>query len=188
MPFSFREMNIKGVILIEPKVFGDERGYFYESYKKSEFSKAGINVEFNQDNQSYSKKSALRGLHFHEPPYAQGKLVRVISGRIFDVAVDLREYSSTFGKYVSVELSGENKTMIWIPEGFAHGFLALEDSIVHYKATNEYNRDSEGGIIYNDPDIDIEWPQAPDKLSEKDKSWPRLNNLERGIFRLGSDE
>ncbi|SMD30775.1 dTDP-4-dehydrorhamnose 3,5-epimerase [Picrophilus oshimae] len=177
MPFLFRKTEIEGVMIVEPKIFGDERGYFYETYKRSEFSKNGISADLDQDNQSFSKKGVLRGLHFQREPYAQGKLVRAITGKIFDVAVDIREDSKTFGRYVSAILSGENKIMLWIPEGFAHGFLALEDSIVHYKATHEYNKTSEGGIIWNDPDINIEWPMDPETISEKDMAWPTLREF-----------
>ena len=176
MSFEFMELNIKGIYRIIPRVFKDGRGYFTEIYKRSEFKSIGINVDFNQDNQSYSAKGTLRGLHFQRPPYSQGKLVRVSEGKIFDVAVDLRINSPTFGNYVSAILSGDNMHMLWIPEGFAHGFLALENSLVNYKATSEYNKESEGGIIWNDSSINIKWPENPSELSEKDKLWPTLSN------------
>ena len=177
MSFEFVELEIKGAFLIRPKIFGDSRGYFTETYKRSEFESVGIKEEFRQDNQSFSKKGTLRGLHFQREPYAQGKLVRVVKGKVFDVGVDLRKNSTTYGKYVSAILSEENKEMLWIPEGFAHGFLALEDSIVLYKATNEYNKESEGGIIWSDPDIAVKWPENPLEISPKDKEWPSLNKM-----------
>lgn len=177
MPFEFIELEIKGAFLVRPQIFGDNRGYFTETYKKSEFESAGIKWDFRQDNQSFSKKGTLRGLHFQREPYAQGKLVRVVKGKIFDVGVDLRIKSITYGKYISAILSEENKEMLWIPEGFAHGFLALEDSVVLYKATSEYNKESEGGIIWNDPDVAVKWPENPLEISPKDKKWPSLNNI-----------
>jgi dTDP-4-dehydrorhamnose 3,5-epimerase len=177
MPFEFVELEIKGVYKIKPKAFGDGRGYFAETYKSSDFQSAGISVNLRQDNQSFSVKGTLRGLHFQKQPYSQGKLVRVVKGKIFDVGVDLRQNSKTYGQYVSAILSGENMEMLWIPEGFAHGFQALEDSIVLYKTTSEYNKESESGVIWNDPDIKVQWPDKPTELSEKDKSWPRLSEL-----------
>lgn len=177
MPFEFVELEIRGAFIVRPKIFGDSRGYFTETYKKSDFEAAGITGDFNQDNQSYSKKGVLRGLHFQREPHAQGKLVRVVRGKIFDVGVDLRKNSRTYGKYTSAILSDENKEMLWIPEGFAHGFLALEDSVVLYKATSEYNKESEGGVIWNDPDIAVKWPEAPSEISPKDREWPSLREL-----------
>ena len=177
MSFEFVELEIKGTFIVRPKIFGDSRGYFTETYKRSDFESAGIKGDFRQDNQSYSKKGVLRGLHFQREPYSQGKLVRVVKGKIFDVGVDLRESSPTYGKYISAILSAENMEMLWIPEGFAHGFLALEDSIVLYKATSEYNKGSEGGVIWNDPDIAVKWPEAPAEISPKDREWPSLRNL-----------
>jgi len=177
MPFEFIELSIKGVFIIKPKFFKDSRGYFTETYKQSDFMAAGIDVEFKQDNQSYSRKGVLRGLHFQKEPFAQGKLVRVVKGKIFDVGVDLRKKSPTFGKYISAILSDENQEMLWLPEGFAHGFLALEDSLVLYKATNEYNKESEGGIIWNDADVAVKWPEMPDDISPKDREWPSLRDL-----------
>lgn len=177
MSFEFIELDIKGAFLIRPRIFGDSRGYFTESFKKSDFDSVGIDHNFRQDNQSYSEKGVLRGLHFQRDPHAQGKLVRVAKGRIFDVGVDIRKNSDTYGRYISAILSDENKAMLWIPEGFAHGFLALDDSIVIYKATNEYNKESEGGVIWNDPDIAIKWPETPSEISAKDKVWPSLKEL-----------
>ena len=179
MTFEFKRLEIPGVILITPKVFSDERGFFMESYKESEFKANGINFEFKQDNHSKSSKNVLRGLHYQLEPYAQGKLVRVITGKIFDVAVDIRKGSPTFGKWVSAELSEDNKKMLWIPPGFAHGFLSLEDNTnVLYKSTNEYNKESERGILWNDPEIDIKWPFDNPVLSDKDKKHPILKDAD----------
>ncbi|ADP77084.1 dTDP-4-dehydrorhamnose 3,5-epimerase [Methanothermus fervidus DSM 2088] len=175
--FKFKKTSIPGLYVIKPKVFEDERGYFMETYNAKEFKKANINAKFVQDNQSFSKKGVLRGLHF-QYRRQQGKLVRVIKGKIFDVAVDLRKNSETYGEWESVILSGKNKKMFYIPEGFAHGFLVLSDTaIVTYKCTDFYYPEYEGGIIWNDPDIGIEWPiDEVDKLiiSDKDKKWKPL--------------
>jgi dTDP-4-dehydrorhamnose 3,5-epimerase len=161
--------NIKDLFLILPDVFPDDRGYFFESFQKEKFTKLGISADFVQDNESSSAKGVLRGLHFQSPPYAQGKLVRVVRGSALDVAVDLRKSSTTYGKWESVILSADNKTMLWIPEGFAHGFLTLEDyTIFQYKCTNFYNRESECGIIWNDPDLNIDWGIDKPVVSEKD--------------------
>lgn len=161
--------RINELILIQPSVFPDSRGYFFESYKKEEFRKLGIDADFVQDNESMSQKNVLRGLHFQKPPFAQGKLVRVVTGSVLDVAVDLRKDSGTYGKWESAVLSAENKLMMWIPEGFAHGFLGLEDNtIFQYKCTNYYNRGSESGIIWNDPDLEIDWGIENPLVSEKD--------------------
>jgi dTDP-4-dehydrorhamnose 3,5-epimerase len=166
---TIQKTTIKGLVLILPDVFPDERGYFFESFQKEKFKSLGIDVEFVQDNESMSVKGVLRGLHFQVPPYAQGKLVRVVRGAALDVAVDLRKNSGTFGKWESVILSAENKLMLWIPEGFAHGFLTLEDNtIFQYKCTNYYNRESELGIIWNDPDLKIDWGIGNPTISEKD--------------------
>lgn len=177
MAFEFIRLEIEGTFRIKPKIFSDGRGYFTETYKRSDFESVGIKADFRQDNQSSSTKGVIRGLHFQRNPYAQGKLVRVVKGMIFDVGVDLRKDSKTFGKYVSAILSEDNKEMLWIPEGFAHGFLALEDSVVLYKATGEYNKDSEGGLIWDDPAVNIKWPAEPTEISDKDKLWPSLGDL-----------
>ena len=163
---------IKDLVIIEPKVFGDERGYFYEAYNKNTFHELGLDYVFVQDNQSFSRKGVLRGLHFQKN-YPQAKLVRVIEGEVFDVAVDLRKDSPTFGKWYGVVLSGENKKMFMIPRGFAHGFLVLsETAIFSYKCDDFYHPNDEGGIIYNDPTIGVEWPKLDCEiiLSEKDKA------------------
>ncbi len=167
--------DIEGLLIIEPKTFSDERGFFIETYNAKRYEEAGIPAAFVQDNLSVSKKGVLRGLHFQSPPYAQGKLVQVLRGRVFDVAVDLRGGSSSFGKYVSVELSAENHRQFWIPAGFAHGFLALEDdTMFQYKCTNVYAPDHDGGVRYDDPAIGIAWPKGTYIVSEKDKAQPLL--------------
>ena len=171
--------SIEGLLVIRPDVFKDDRGYFYESYNKERFAKEGLSMTFVQDNESKSCKGVLRGLHFQKPPYAQGKLVRVVKGSVFDVAVDLRKNSPTYGQWESRILSEDNKEMFWIPEGFAHGFLTLEDNtIFNYKCTNVYNKESEGSILWNDPDINIEWNIENPILSEKDKVSPLFKNFE----------
>jgi len=178
MPFTFKRLKIPDVLLIEPKVFKDERGYFMETYKFTEFEKFGIK-NFVQENQSLSVKGVIRGLHYQKNPYAQGKLVRVIKGEIFDVAVDIRKGSSTYGKYVSEILSDENKYMVYIPEGFAHGFCVLSDeAIVNYLTTAEYNKECDRGIIWNDEDIGIDWPIKNPIISEKDKRHPKLKDAD----------
>lgn len=176
MPFEFKPQEIKDVILVEPKVFGDARGFFMETYKKSDFFANGIDVEFNQDNHSKSTKGVLRGLHFQKAPHAQAKLVRCSKGRIYDVAVDIRKGSSTFGKYVKVELSEENKRMLFIPAGFAHGFVALSDEVeLLYKASGEYCPEADCGIIWNDSGINVDWNiDFEPILSEKDKAQKTL--------------
>ena len=171
--------SIKDLLVIRPEVFRDDRGYFYESYNKERFAKEGLTMTFVQDNESKSSKGVLRGLHFQKPPYAQGKLVRVVKGAVMDIAVDLRKDSPTYGKWESRLLTEENKEMFWIPEGFAHGFVTLEDdTIFNYKCTNIYNKESEGSILWNDPDINIEWNIENPILSEKDKISPLFKNFE----------
>ncbi|MBQ8033851.1 MAG: dTDP-4-dehydrorhamnose 3,5-epimerase [Bacteroidales bacterium] len=177
--------EIEGVLIIEPKIFGDERGYFYESYNKERFAaETGLDIDFVQDNQSKSCYGVLRGLHFQKPPHAQSKLVRVVKGTVLDVAVDIRRGSPTFGKHVAVELTEENHRQFFIPRGFAHGFAVLSDeAIFQYKCDNLYAPDSEGSIIWNDPDLAIDWRVPADKviLSEKDKHHPRLKDA-RWLF------
>jgi dTDP-4-dehydrorhamnose 3,5-epimerase len=162
--------SIPDLLIVQPKVFEDNRGYFYESYSKLLFQQHGIDADFVQDNQSLSEAGVLRGLHFQNPPYAQGKLVRVIKGAILDVVVDIRKKSVTYGQHFAIELNEQNKTMLWIPEGFAHGFLTLENqTIFSYKCTNYYNKASEGCIMWNDKDLGINWNINDPNLSEKDK-------------------
>lgn len=170
--------SIPDVILVKPDVFRDERGYFMESFHVEKFAQHGIETKFVQDNESLSQKGVLRGLHFQRPPWAQGKLVRVIRGAVLDIAVDLRTNSPTFGKWVSMELSGENKWLCWIPAGFAHGFVTLEDNtIFSYKCTNFYNKASEGSVRWNDPKIGIDWKIDNPILSEKDAIAPFLSEI-----------
>ena len=160
---------IEGLFIVQPRVFEDARGYFFESWSEREFLKAGINAKFVQDNQSLSGKGVLRGLHFQAPPSAQGKLVRVITGSVLDVAVDIRKNSVTYGKFVSVTLTAKNKTMFYIPPGFAHGFLTLEDNtIFSYKCTGYYDKNAEGTVLWNDKTIGIDWGITDPVLSEKD--------------------
>ena len=171
--------KIPDLYIIKPKVFKDHRGYFFESYNKEAFLKVGIDQNFIQDNESKSGKGVLRGLHFQKPPFAQGKLVRVIKGAVLDVAVDLRKSSPTYGQWESIELSEENKLMFWVPPGFAHGFVTLaDDTVFFYKCTNVYNKESEASIIWNDPDLNIDWGVENPTLSEKDKSGPFFKDFD----------
>lgn len=182
--FNKIETSIDGVYIIEPKVFGDDRGYFMETYSEAEFAEIGINNKFVQDNQSKSRKGVLRGLHFQKEN-TQAKLVRVIKGEVFDVAVDLRPGSKTYGKWEGVTLSEENKKMFMIPRGFAHGFLVLsDDAEFTYKCDDLYNPKAEGGLAWNDPDVNIKWPMdsiSKEELltSEKDGKWPSLKELSK---------
>lgn len=179
MPFIFQPMEIPEVVLVIPKVFRDSRGAFLETFKSSDFKKAGLPAEFLQDSQSISKKNVLRGLHYQLPPMAQGKLVRALRGAFFDVAVDIRKNSPTYGKWVSATLTEENHYMLWIPPGFAHGVVALEDnSILLYKVTAEYAPQYDRGIIWNDPEIGISWPIEKPILSEKDEQLPLFKDCE----------
>lgn len=173
--FTFTETKIKGVYIIDVKSYGDNRGYFMETYKETDFQAAGLNYSFVQDNQSSSRKGVLRGLHFQRN-HPQAKLVRVLQGEVFDVAVDLRRDSETYGQWVGVLLSGENKRQFMIPRGFAHGFVVVSDyAEFAYKCDEVYHPEDEGGLIWNDPDIGIEWPEVGEIiLSEKDKKNPTL--------------
>lgn len=178
MKYQIEEVEIGGLKVITPPVFQDDRGYFFETYKKNVFEELGIPSYFVQDNESCSKKNVLRGLHFQKPPFEQGKLVRVIKGAVLDVAVDIRKESPTYGKYFSVLLSEENKKMFWIPAGFAHGFLSLQDdTIFSYKCTNVYDKNSEGAILWNDPAINIQWNVDQPIVSDKDAEAPLLHML-----------
>lgn len=164
------ETGIKDLVVLRPKVFKDERGYFFESFNQKAFEAIGIKEQFTQDNQSLSSKSILRGLHFQTPPHAQGKLVRVIKGAVLDVAVDIRKNSPTYGQHYAVELTEENFLMMFIPAGFAHGFATLQDqTIFSYKCTDTYHPECEGGLMWNDPDLNIQWHIDQPILSEKDK-------------------
>jgi dTDP-4-dehydrorhamnose 3,5-epimerase len=184
MPFI--ETGIPGLLVFEPKVFEDSRGYFFESYNSQTFLQQGVNVSFVQDNQSRSTYGVIRGLHFQNPPYAQTKLVRAVAGRILDVAVDIRTGSPTYGKSFTIELSAENKKQLFIPHGFAHGFSVLSETAeVMYKCDAFYNKESEGGILYNDPELNIDWQVPADKaiISDKDlKNAPFTGQTSKFIF------
>jgi dTDP-4-dehydrorhamnose 3,5-epimerase len=174
---------IEDLLVIAPKVWKDNRGYFYESFNAKLFTDAGISHDFVQDNQSFSQKGALRGLHAQKPPFAQGKLVRVIAGSVLDVAVDIRKNSATYGQHFSIVLSGENHKQLWVPPGFLHGFLTLEDhTIFTYKVTSYYDRDSEIGVMWNDPDLNIQWNDSISKeeliLSDKDQVLPGFKDFD----------
>jgi len=178
VPFAFAATPIKGLLVVTPRVFPDERGFFIETFKESDFRKAGIDERFVQDNHSRSSRGTLRGLHFQRAPYAQGKLVRATRGRLWDVAVDLRPGSPTFKQWHGVELSEENRIMFYIPAGFAHGFVALEDNTeLQYKCTSEYNQASDGGVRWDDPELAIAWPVADVLVSAKDAALPYLKEL-----------
>ncbi len=170
--------SIPDVLIIKPQVFEDARGYFFESYNKEKFLQHGLDQNFVQDNESKSVKNVVRGLHFQAPPFAQGKLVRVMKGAVLDVAVDIRKNSPAYGKWTSVVLTEENKWMYWVPPGFAHGFATLQDDTVFfYKCTNVYNKASEGSIRWNDPDLGIDWKLDNPVLSEKDQASPLFRDF-----------
>lgn len=179
MPFRFERLQIPEVVLIEPQVLSDERGFFIEAYKHSDFATSSIKEHFVQDNHSCSMRGVLRGLHYQKSPKAQGKLVRVVVGEIFDVAVAIRKGSPTYGRWVGLTLSAENKRMLYIPPGFAHGFCVLsEEAEVLYKTTKEYAPQYEAGIIWNDPEIGIHWPLENHIISAKDAELPSLREAE----------
>lgn len=182
MPFSFKSLDIRDVVLIEAKSFSDKRGYFMELFQSSSFENFNIKTKFVQDNFSHSKKGILRGLHFQKIPKAQAKLVMALKGEIFDVAVDIRKNSPTYGKWVGETLSEHNHKMLYVPEGFAHGFCVLSDEAdVLYKVNQEYSVDDERGIIWNDPDIGIFWPIRDPVLSEQDLKLPALVNTDNNF-------
>lgn len=171
------ETEIPGVLIFEPKVFEDDRGFFLETWRKDKYAEAGVKEDFVQDNVSFSMRGTLRGLHFQNP-HGQGKLVQVLTGHIFDVAVDIRVGSPSFGKWVGIELSGEDRRQIYIPPGFAHGFCVMsETALFSYKCTDYYAAECDSGIVWNDPDIGIEWPIADPVLSKKDAENPRLSQV-----------
>jgi dTDP-4-dehydrorhamnose 3,5-epimerase len=179
MPFSFKPMAIAEVVLVEPKVFPDERGFFFETFKTSEFEQAGLPSRFVQDNFSFSKKNVIRGLHHQKQPKAQGKLIAVLKGSIWDIAVDIRRNSATYLKWVAVELNDKNHAMLFIPPGFAHGFAALSKDVhLLYKCTNEYDPQTDAGIRWNDPDLAIDWPVESPIISEKDSHLPFVHQAE----------
>ena len=171
--------NIEGLLIIKPRVFGDERGYFFESFREDIMKSNGVTSKFVQDNQSMSSKGILRGLHFQKDPFAQGKLVRVIKGSVLDVAVDIRKKSPTYGQHFLIELNEENKTMFYIPPGFAHGFLTLEDdTLFSYKCTNYFNKESEGAIRWNSKSLNVDWGIVNPILSSKDATAPTFDEFQ----------
>ena len=177
---TISETPISGLLIIEPKIWKDDRGYFFESYNKKSFDEAGITEDFVQDNQSLSQRGTLRGLHGQANPFAQGKLVRVIQGRVIDVAVDIRTNSPTFGQHLSIELTAENFKMLWIPQGFLHGFATLENNtIFSYKVSGLYNKESEIGLRWDDPELGIDWHLSMEEiiLSDKDKTLPFMKDF-----------
>ena len=179
MPFQFQRLSIPEVVLVVPQTFGDQRGFFMEMYKRSEFVSNGVAGEFVQDNYSHSARGVLRGLHYQKPPAAQGKLVMVIHGEVFDVAADIRRGSPTYGRWVGVVLSDKNPQMLYVPEGFAHGFCVLSKAAGFiYKVTAEYASELDSGILWNDPSIGIEWPISEPRLSPRDAQLPRLSEAD----------
>ena len=179
MPFTFKRLSIPDVILVEPNSFSDDRGFFFESYKESDFLSNGIDKKFVQDNFSHSVYGVIRGLHFQKTPKAQAKLVTALKGKIFDVAVDIRKNSPTYGKWVSEILSDDTHNLLYVPEGFAHGFCVISDEAdVLYKVSNEYSQEHERSIIWNDPKLDIQWPIKKPIISNKDNKLSLLENLD----------
>jgi len=174
---KLRRFSIFGVVEITPDIYSDKRGWFYESYKQNIFQEKGLDMIFLQDNQSFSKKGVLRGLHFQKPPHAQGKLISVLSGKILDVIVDIRKSSPSFGQHLKVILDAKRKNMLYFEEGFAHGFLALEDTHFFYKCNNYYNKASESGIRWDDPTLNIDWGIADPIVSSKDEALPLLEDI-----------
>lgn len=173
-----RTCKLKDVLIINPKVFGDERGYFLESFNQERYQKHLGNIEFVQDNESLSSKGVIRGMHFQKPPHSQGKLVRVIKGAVLDVILDIRKDSPTYGQHECIELTEENKTQVWIPPGFAHGFETLKDqTIFSYKCTKLYNVESEGSIFWKDPDLNISWQSTNPIISDKDQQQNLFKNF-----------
>lgn len=179
MPFEFEPLKIPGLVIVRPRVFGDPRGYFLETYKRSDFEAYGIDAHFPQDNLSSSTRGVVRGLHYQLPPAAQGKLVSVVKGRVWDVAVDIRKNSPHFLEWVAVELSVEDHAMFYVPPGFAHGFTALSEEVHFlYKCTAEYSPEQERGIRWDDPQINIKWPVDTPIVSDRDRQLPLLKNAE----------
>ena len=187
MSFTFKKLSISDVILIEPHSFTDDRGFFFESFKESDFFSNGINKKFVQDNFSHSVNGVIRGLHFQKAPKAQAKLVTVLKGKIFDVAVDIRKNSPTYGKWVSEILSGDTHNLLYVPEGFAHGFCVISDEAdVLYKVSNEYSQEHERSIIWNDPKLNIQWPIKNPIISNKDNKLLLLENLDNDFVYRGT--
>lgn len=182
MPFHFIETTLPGVILIKPEFFADDRGFFMETYKQSEFAALGITENFVQANQSRSARGTLRGLHFQKAPKGHAKLVRVLAGEIYDVAVDIRAGSPTYGKWQGTFLSSENRHILYVPTGFAHGFcVTSEFADISYMTSAEYAPALEGGVLWNDPDLKIDWPVSNPPLSNRDRGWPRLKDVDSGF-------
>ena len=187
MPFTFKRLSIPDVILVEPQLFSDDRGFFFESFKESDFFSNGIDKKFVQDNFSHSAHGVIRGLHFQKAPKAQAKLVTTLKGKIFDVAVDIRKNSPTYGKWVSEILSDEIHNLLYVPEGFAHGFCVISDEAdVLYKVSNEYSQEHERSIIWNDPKLDIQWPIKKPIVSNKDNKLSLLENLDNDFVYQGA--
>ena len=183
MPFDFTPSIIPEVVIIEPRVYTDERGFFMETYKKSEFLKCGIHQDFVQCNQSKSAGGVLRGLHYQKPPKAQSKLVWAVLGEIYDVIVDLRRGSPTYGNWLGLKLSAENRKMLYVPVGFAHGFCAIsQEATVIYLTTEEYESSYESGIIWNDPDLAIDWPVLEPVISVRDRNWPTFKFADDNFY------
>jgi len=173
------ETKLEGLLIIKPRVFEDNRGYFFESYNRQKMQALNFNEQFVQDNLSKSQKGVLRGMHFQRPPHAQGKLIQVIKGSVLDVVVDIRKESETYGQHMSIEINDRDKHQVYVPEGFAHGFLTLEDdTIFSYKCTKNYHQDSEGALMWNDPDLNIDWPIEKPIVSEKDREADDFKNFE----------
>jgi dTDP-4-dehydrorhamnose 3,5-epimerase len=182
MPFEFKQLEGSALILVRPHVLGDERGFFFELYKHADFARAGIMEHFVQDNYSKSARGVLRGLHYQKNPKAQGKLIVCMKGRIFDIAVDIRKGSPQYGLWAGIELSEENRHMLYVPPGFAHGFQVVSETAeVLYKCTEEYSPSDDRGIIWNDPDINISWPLADPVLSGKDRAHPLLRDADNNF-------
>lgn len=187
MPFRFTRTEIPEIMIVEPRVFPDERGFFMETYKRSEFAAQGIEESFVQMNHSKSSKGILRGLHYQKRPKAQGKLVHALAGEIFDVAVDIRRGAPTFGKSVAVSLSAENKKMLYVPAGFAHGFCVVsEEAAIAYMTTEEYAPECEAGIRWDDPQLAIAWPIAAPRLSSRDQAWPGFQGADNNFLYSGA--
>ena len=182
MPFNFKRLKIPEVILVEPQVFPDERGFFMESFKESIFKENGINTKFVQDNHSHSIKGTLRGLHYQKNPSAQAKLVTALKGEIFDVAVDIRKGSPTYGKWIGEILSEKNHKLLYVPQGFAHGFCVLSDEAdITYKVNNEYSPETDRGLLWNDPKVGVKWPIEKPITSKKDQQQPLLENIDNNF-------
>lgn len=174
---EIKELALPGLLEIRPRIFKDPRGFFFESYNQKAFAAAGLNMEFKQDNQSFSKAGTVRGLHFQHPPAAQGKLVRALVGQALDVVVDIRKDSPTYGQHLTILLDAELNNMVWVPEGFAHGFAAITDCVFFYKCTHVYTPEQEGGILWNDPQLNINWQVETPEVSAKDALLPPFQQM-----------